>query len=119
MRWSASLLAVGIAACGAPPPTAQAPAARPACTPVAPRCEPSVDDRTALALVQTRCYGCHGTHGVAGHDFPSIDALRAAPVAEMVGTCQMPPDGAVLTATERIQLVTWAACASPDRDERN
>lgn len=106
-----------LAACGgtpapAPTPVARAPA-RAACTPVAPRCDPSVGDQAVFALVQKRCHGCHGDHGIAGHDFPSIEALRKAPVADMVGTCQMPPDGAFLTPAERTQIVSWAACAAP------
>ena len=74
------------------------------------RCDRGVEDAAVLKLVKGRCWACHGTNGIAGHDFPDIAALRGAPVAEMVGTCQMPPDGAPLREPDRRLLVEWAAC---------
>jgi hypothetical protein len=63
-----------------------------------------------FALVRRRCWACHGTDGIANHDFPDLVALRRAPVAEMVGTCQMPPDGAPLQEPDRALLFDWASC---------
>jgi len=50
--------------------------------------------------------------GSANHDFLDVSALRAAPVADMLASCQMPPDGAPpLAEAERRALASWAACA--------
>lgn len=71
---------------------------------------PTIDDATVTTLVTGRCGACHGSHGLAGHDFPGIAALRKAPVADMIASCQMPPDGAPLAEPERRLLVGWASC---------
>jgi hypothetical protein len=97
-----------LVACGAPP-VAPSPPARASCVAIAAVCDPAIDEARVAAIVEHRCMACHGPGGIAGHDFAAgIDALRGAPVAEMVGTCQMPPDGAA--EPERRALVGWAAC---------
>lgn len=75
-------------------------------------CDASITDEAAFGLVKRRCWACHATNGLAGHDFPTIAALRSAPVIDMVGGCQMPPDGALLPDDERRRLVAWARCAA-------
>jgi hypothetical protein len=91
--------------------TAKRPKPR-ACVTIAPACDPSIGDAAAIAIVHTRCFGCHDAGGIADHDLTSLAALRAAPIAQMVGTCQMPPDGeAPLAEPDRRALVAWAACA--------
>jgi hypothetical protein len=80
--------------------------------PVCERIVPSgvhVDDAEAIAIVRRQCVPCHDAGGIAHHDFTTMAALRAAPVAEMIGTCQMPPDGqAPLSLAERRRLVEWS-----------
>jgi hypothetical protein len=96
-----------VAACREPAQTeAQHPAK--ACPAIAARCDRAVTDDQVFHEVQARCWGCHGAGGPAGHDFVDLHALRAAPVGDMVGSCQMPPQG--LPDPERQMLVTWAAC---------
>ncbi len=102
MRWLASALLV--AACREPPPRPPPPRACPAVA----ACDPAITDDAAFGIVRQRCWGCHGTNGIANHDFPDIAALRAAPVVDMVGSCQMPPDG--LDDADRRRLVSWAQC---------
>ena len=99
-----------------PASLAPAPIARaPACTPIAAHCDHAVADDDARALVERRCFKCHGAGGLAHHDFTSLDALRGAPIANMVGTCQMPPDGEpALAAADRALLVAWSACQVGD-----
>ena len=80
------------------------------CATITPRCDHGIDDRAVMALVRHRCWACHAEDGIANHDFPDVAALRGAPVAEMVGTCQMPPDGSPLPETERQLLVEWSSC---------
>jgi hypothetical protein len=75
-------------------------------------CDASITDEAVFGLVKRRCWACHATNGLAGHDFPAIAALRAAPVLDMVGSCQMPPDGAPLPDEDRRRLVDWATCAA-------
>ena len=70
----------------------------------------AVDDAQAMQIVEQRCWACHGAHGVAGHDFVDIPALRRAPIGEMIGTCQMPPDGSVLSDADRRTLLAWSEC---------
>jgi hypothetical protein len=97
----------------APPPAIAQPRAEPAraCAAIRPRCDREIADAAVVALVERRCLGCHDAGGIAGHDFTSIAALRAAPVAEMIGSCQMPPDGApVLAESDRRTLVDWSGC---------
>ena len=107
MRWLVSAV-LAIAACGAPP---ERPRFRPACAAIERTCDPGVTDDAAFALVRRRCWGCHGADGLANHDFTSLSALRAAPIAEMIGTCQMPPDGErPLEMAERRMLAGWASC---------
>jgi hypothetical protein len=81
------------------------------CIAITPRCDHVVDDAAVFTLVRHRCWACHAADGIAGHDFPDLDALRKAPVADMVGTCQMPPDGAPLPEPERTLLVDWSTCS--------
>jgi hypothetical protein len=78
------------------------------CVVIAPVCDPAVADADVRRAVETRCASCHAPGGVAGHDFPDLEALRAAPVATEVGTCQMPPVG--ISEAERRMIVGWAAC---------
>jgi len=81
------------------------------CAQIAARCDPAIGDHDARAIVEQRCFGCHAADGIAHHDLTTLDALRAAPIANMVGTCQMPPDGAPLAPfDERTLLVAWSAC---------
>ncbi len=80
------------------------------CVAVEEHCDRGIEDAAVWKLVKGRCLACHGTNGIAGHDFPDIDALRTAPVADMVGSCQMPPDGAPLRDADRRLLVEWASC---------
>jgi len=113
-----SAIAIVVAACSAPvpPPAPRAPSAAPRsrsrapCEQIVGQCDSSLDDNTVFALVQQRCWACHAHDGVANHDFATLAALRAAPVAEMVGTCQMPPDGAPLPDADRHRLVDWSRC---------
>jgi hypothetical protein len=83
---------------------------RPPCATIAGHCDRTIDDIAVFELVQQRCWACHDRDGLAGHDFATVTALRAAPVAEMVGTCQMPPDGAPLPDADRRRLVDWSRC---------
>lgn len=125
MRWSASAIAAcALAACGNTQATAPAPAtpasatpasvspapARRACAAIAPACDGRIEDAAALALVGARCGACHGPHGAAGHDFTELAALRAAPVASMLGDCEMPPPPLVLSDADRALLLAWATC---------
>jgi hypothetical protein len=66
-----------------------------------------------FALVKSRCWGCHGARGIAGHDFVDIAALRGAPVDDMVRSCQMPPDRGLLSDADRGMLLDWASCNKP------
>jgi len=74
------------------------------------RCDPAIEDAAVMELVKGRCWACHQTNGIAGHDFPDLAAVRAAPVEYMIGSCQMPPDGAPLSEVDREMLVGWASC---------
>jgi hypothetical protein len=95
-----------------PPPPSPSPPPSRACAAIAPTCDPAISDRAALAVVGAHCRPCHDAGGVARHPLLDADTLRAAPVAELVGACQMPPDGApALDDDERRILITWAACA--------
>jgi hypothetical protein len=70
------------------------------------------DDPTAFAFVQTHCWKCHAEHGIAEREFTTIPSLRAAPVAAMLGGCEMPPDGErALDDADRRMLIEWASCA--------
>ena len=82
----------------------------PPCKTITARCDHAIDDAAVFKLVRHRCWACHATDGIAGHDFPDLAALRTAPVDEMIGTCQMPPDGAPLAEPDRQLLVEWATC---------
>jgi hypothetical protein len=73
-------------------------------------CDAAIDDAKVFAFVRRHCWACHATDGIAGHDFPDLVALRAAPVVDMVGSCQMPPDGSPLGEADRAMLVDWASC---------
>jgi hypothetical protein len=73
-------------------------------------CDATIEDTTVMKLVTSRCWACHGSNGIAGHDFPDLAALRKAPVGDMIGSCQMPPDGAPLAEADRRMLVHWASC---------
>jgi hypothetical protein len=90
------------------PPRAPTPKS---CTPIAATCSEAIGDRDALAIVVRNCSQCHGDNGVANHDLTSVAQLRTAKIADMIGTCQMPPDGAApLRDSEREPLVRWATC---------
>jgi hypothetical protein len=111
-----------IAACGgsAPQTPTPQPPQRPVvrepprvCVAIDAHCDPEIQDAAVLELVKGRCWGCHGTNGIAGHDFPDIATLRKAPVDYMIGSCQMPPDGAPLAEAARQLLVDWASCKQP------
>jgi hypothetical protein len=79
--------------------------------PLVPKCDPAIEETAAVELVQRRCLGCHDRDGIANHDFTTLEALRRAPIAQMIGSCQMPPDGeAPLSEPERQLLVGWSAC---------
>ena len=128
MRSLASALAL-VVACSSParptatattPAPVQAPkvatakrAAKPhACATLAPVCDATIEDASTIEIVHRRCFACHDAGGVANHDFTSLAALRAAPIAQMIGTCQMPPDGEPpLAEADRRALVAWSACA--------
>jgi hypothetical protein len=104
-----------VAACSAParpPEPEHVMHAQPrACVAIAPTCDRAIGDTEAFAVVQHRCLGCHGEHGIAGHDFTAVSALPVAAIGEMIGSCQMPPDGEpALAEPERRLLVAWAAC---------
>jgi hypothetical protein len=88
------------------------------CVAIDAHCDPEIEDSAVLELVKGRCWGCHGSNGIAGHDFPDIAALRKAPVDYMVGSCQMPPDGAPLAEAARRLLIDWASCKQPVSAER-
>jgi hypothetical protein len=83
------------------------------CVAIDARCDPEIQDAAVLELVKGRCWGCHATNGIAGHDFPDVVALRKAPIDYMIGSCQMPPDGAPLGEAQRRMLVDWASCKQP------
>jgi hypothetical protein len=118
VRSLASAIAIVVAACSAPvpPPAPRAPSAAPRsrsrapCATITDSCDPSIADADAFAVVQKQCWACHEHDGIANHDFDTLAALKAAPVAEMVGTCQMPPDGAPLPEADRHRLVAWSRC---------
>jgi hypothetical protein len=110
VRWWASVV---VAACGASPQPQLAKEPPRVCVAITARCDRAIEDAAVLAVVKGRCLGCHGTNGIAGHDFPDIAALRSAPVDYMIGSCQMPPDGAPLAEVDRRLLVDWAACKAP------
>jgi hypothetical protein len=76
-------------------------------------CDASITDDAVFDLVKRRCWACHASNGLAGHDFASIAALRSAPIIDMVGSCQMPPDGSALADEDRQRLVDWARCSAP------
>lgn len=105
MRWWAS--AIVLVACTRAP---AAPTKR-ACAAIAPTCSAAPDDATAFAFVQAHCWKCHAEHGIAEHEFTSVPSLRAAPVASMIGGCEMPPDGErPLDDADRRMLIEWASC---------
>ena len=90
-----------------PTPPSIAPAA---CAAIEARCDRGIADDAAFATARRRCWACHATGGLAGHDFADVGALRAAAIGEPLATCQMPPAGAVLPDDERALLVAWAVC---------
>lgn len=114
-----SIFVLAMAACGSPasapapqnPGAGTPPAAGAACKTIdKPQCDKSIQDAQVMKVVKNVCWRCHADKGIAGHDFPDIAALRKAPVAYMVGGCQMPPDGNPLAQQDRDLLVGWAAC---------
>jgi hypothetical protein len=87
-------------------------AAAGSCKVSTPVCDPAVGDDAALAIVQTRCKGCHAEDGKADHmllDLPSLLPDRED-VGLRVAGCEMPPDATPLSADERRQLMGWGAC---------
>ena len=103
-RWWAS--AIVVAACTSPQIVP-----KPVCKPIAAACESAPDDATAFAFVQQHCWKCHAAGGIAEHEFTSVSSLRAAPIASMIGGCEMPPDGErPLDDAERAMLIAWASC---------
>lgn len=119
MRWLASgsfVVAIIVAACRQPSqvspmsPNVETPRQMVAasCPTIARTCDRSVSDAWVMSEVQTACWGCHGKDGSAGHDLVDVAALRAAPIGDMVGSCEMPPNG--LSDENRIKIVQWAAC---------
>ena len=118
------ILALTFAACAskASAPATQtagaAPAsAGPACKNIEGQCDKSIQDAQVMKVVKGVCWRCHADKGIAGHDFPDIPTLRKAPVAYMVGSCQMPPDGNPLADKDRALLANWAACEQAEGEK--
>jgi len=117
VRWLASggfvVIALVVAACHQPAPMSRVetpPQARArSCPAIAKTCDRSVTDAWVMAEVQTQCWGCHGKGGSAGHDLVDLAAVKAAPIADMVGSCEMPPNG--LSPEDRTKIVQWASCS--------
>ncbi|HET9623698.1 MAG TPA: hypothetical protein VFP84_20140 [Kofleriaceae bacterium] len=112
------------AACGsksaapAPQTAANAPASSgPACKNIEAKCDKSIADADVMKTVKTVCWRCHANKGIAGHDFPDIEAVKHAPVAYMVGSCQMPPDGNPLAQKDREMLTNWSACQQAEGEK--
>jgi cytochrome c553 len=122
-RFTLAIFALVVAACAskAPAPTQTAggaPAsAGPACKNVEGQCDKSIEDAQVMKVVKGVCWRCHADKGIAGHDFPDIAALRKAPVAYMVGSCQMPPDGNPLAEKDRVMLTNWASCEKAEGEK--
>lgn len=122
-RFTLAIFALVVAACAskAPAPTQTAGAtpasAGPACKNVEGQCDKSIQDAQVMKVVKGICWRCHADKGIAGHDFPDIAAVRKAPVAYMVGSCQMPPDGNPLAEKDRVMLTNWAACEQAEGEK--
>ena len=121
-RFTLAIFALVVAACAskAPAPAPQAAGGAPAgaaCKNVEGKCDKAIQDAQVMKVVKNVCWRCHADKGIAGHDFPDIAALRKAPVAYMVGSCQMPPDGNPLADADRVMLTNWAACEQAEGEK--
>jgi uncharacterized membrane protein len=106
------LWACAIEACSTP--AASCPADLPAA------CPPNIPSfhNTIAPIVASHCTPCHSTDGSqSSHSFATyelIDASRGA-VLDQIYACNMPPAGATkLALTERVAVLTWLVCGSPN-----
>jgi uncharacterized membrane protein len=73
---------------------------------------------TVAPILASRCTLCHSTDASqSGHSFatyPLVYASRSA-VLNQIYACNMPPSGAAqLTLAERVSVLNWLVCGSPD-----
>lgn len=100
----------------------------PACTTLATSCPADLPAtcpvdvpsfKTTIApIVASRCALCHSVDGSqSGHSFATYDLVYASrsAVLNQIYACNMPPAGAAqLTLDERVAVLTWLVCGSPN-----
>jgi uncharacterized membrane protein len=73
---------------------------------------------TVAPIVASHCTLCHSVDGSqSGHSFATYDLVYASrsAVLDQIYACNMPPAGAAqLALAERVTVLTWLVCGSPN-----
>ncbi len=70
---------------------------------------------TVEPLIEQRCWACHGSGQLTGHDlssYPLVSAQRSAVLNQVYRCAMPPPDAGQLDGAQRKALLGWLVCGA-------